>query len=149
MKNQFQPGDRIRCIDPGVSNCLTLGKAYTVLAYDQGQRGSDMVRVFDDRPAGEVWVYADRFEKVTNNQEVPVPASINRVGQTVVVQDDVDVYTIPRRAYDFDRGDRRFHSFENAVDHADRVASETAVRQCVRVDNSSFEKLYLVQAIGS
>ena len=72
---------------------------------------------------------------------------------TIVVGDDVtptEFLALPRRGYDFQKGDRRFDSFKRAVDHANNEASRTGVRQVVRPDVDSLENpVYLVQAVGS
>lgn len=61
-----------------------------------------------------------------------------------------DYLGLPRRPYDFNKGDRRFRSLKAAHDHADAVAAETSVRQVVRPDVDALgDGLYLVQAIGS
>lgn len=63
------------------------------------------------------------------------------------------LYDIPRRAYDFNRGDRRFHDQIEAIEHANAEALKTGVRQVVRVTAPALlggdEPLYLVQAVGS
>jgi hypothetical protein len=71
---------------------------------------------------------------------------------TIIVQDvtNSEFLALPRRGYDFQKGDRRFDSFKRAVDHANDEASRTGVRQVVRPDVDSLENpVYLVQAIGS
>lgn len=65
---------------------------------------------------------------------------------------DVNVLNIPRRSYDFNRGDRRFYRRERALEHAEYEALRTGIRQIVRVDRPATdhgEPLFLVQAVGS
>jgi len=72
--------------------------------------------------------------------------------ETIIIADDVDVYTIPRRSYDYSRGDRRFFYYHRAVVHANEEARRTGVRQCIRPDLADVpggRRLWLVQAIGS
>jgi hypothetical protein len=73
--------------------------------------------------------------------------------EVVVIPEGVDVYTLPRRPYDFNKGDRRFVDIDRAVDHANQEALNTGVRQAVRKDSrepGAFGRpFYLVQAIGS
>lgn len=70
-----------------------------------------------------------------------------------LVLDEIDVLQIPKRSYDFNRGDRRFFDRDRAISHAEHEAILTGVRQVVRLDSpaihGSGEKLYLVQAVGS
>lgn len=65
----------------------------------------------------------------------------------------VDVLTLPQRAYDFNKGDRRFYDRDQAIEHANLEALLTGVRQAIRLDGPAIEgsgiPLYLVQAIGS
>jgi len=70
---------------------------------------------------------------------------------TIVIPEDIDVNTIPRRSYDFDKGDRRFHTLERALEHAEAEAGRTSVRQVVRTESAPHfvGTFYLVQAIGS
>lgn len=66
--------------------------------------------------------------------------------------DAQDFLTLPRRPYDFNRGDRRFGNLKRAVDHANDEAARTGIRQVVRKDNPPpfVEGIFwLVQAIGS
>jgi hypothetical protein len=76
-----------------------------------------------------------------------------QVLETVLIADDVDVYTIPRRSYDYSKGDRRFFDYSRAVEHANDEARSTGVRQCIRPDVAEVpgqrHRLWLVQAIGS
>lgn len=82
---------------------------------------------------------------------------IARVGlltdEVVVIPSSVDVYDLPRRSYDFNRGDRRFVDIDQAVEHANETALRTGVRQVVRKDSrepgAHGRPFYLVQAIGS
>lgn len=68
----------------------------------------------------------------------------------IIIADDVNVNEIPRRSYDFNKGDRRFFDFNNAVRFATDKAVETSVRQVVRLDVDVLGmQTYLVQAIGS
>ena len=68
----------------------------------------------------------------------------------IIIADDINVYEIPRRAYDFNKGDRRFFDFENAVRFATDEAVRTGIRQIVRLDVDVLgERPHLVQAIGS
>ena len=71
--------------------------------------------------------------------------------ETIVVADDIDVTRIPTRSYDLSKGDRRFSRLERAIEHADAEAIKTGIRQCVRrcPGSYTFQKLYLVQAVGS
>lgn len=73
--------------------------------------------------------------------------------EVVVIPAGIDVHTLPRRSYDFNRGDRRFLDVERAVDHANEVALKTGVRQVVRADSrepgANGRPFYLVQAVGS
>lgn len=72
--------------------------------------------------------------------------------RTIVIDDDVSVHDIPRRSYDFNRGDRRFYSQDSAISHANAEAVRTGVRQVVRLDGPALlggTPLYLVQAVGS
>lgn len=70
--------------------------------------------------------------------------------KVLVFPEDVDVSQIPRRAYDFNKGDRRFFDQQEAIDHAHSLASKTGVRQIVRQDVDVLGRHpYLVQAIGS
>lgn len=65
---------------------------------------------------------------------------------------DVNVLKIPRRSYDFNKGDRRFYRRERALAHAELEAALTGVRQIVRLDvpaTDNGEPLFLVQAVGS
>lgn len=78
--------------------------------------------------------------------DVPTEALATKV---LVLPDDVDVFSIPRRGYDLKKGDRRFHDQQKAIDFAQREASRTGVRRLVRIDRSSFNDLYLVQEVGS
>lgn len=58
----------------------------------------------------------------------------------------------PTRAYDFNKGDRRFCDQARAIEHANSTALETGVRQVVRVTSPALDRgapLYLVQAVGS
>lgn len=70
-----------------------------------------------------------------------------------VILDELDARTylaLPRRAYDFAQGDRRFRSLKKAADHADAEALRTGVRQVIRRDTDNLgEPLFLVQAVGS
>lgn len=70
--------------------------------------------------------------------------------ETIVVADDIDISRVPRRGYDFNKGDRRFQTREAAITHADNEARRTGVRQVVRLDSTPhFVTLYVVQAVGS
>lgn len=72
--------------------------------------------------------------------------------QTIVttLESGIDFFTLPRRGYDFNAGDRRFADLFEAIEHADAEALRTGIRQCVRPDSSpDFVQLYLVQAVGS
>lgn len=61
-----------------------------------------------------------------------------------------DFLGLPRRGYDFNKGDRRFTELKRAVDHADETARQTGIRQVVRIDGPVLgEVMYLVQAVGS
>lgn len=69
---------------------------------------------------------------------------------TLVFPAGVDLFEIPRRSYDFNKGDRRFSTQERAIEHAEAKALETSVRQIVRADSSPhFIDLWVVQAVGS
>ena len=71
-------------------------------------------------------------------------------GHTIFLDDSIDVYTIPVRPYDFNKGDRRFNDLQRALDHAEQEAGRTSIRQVVRKDSSpTFTHLWLVQAVGS
>lgn len=65
----------------------------------------------------------------------------------------VDVLSLPQRAYDYNKGDRRFYDRDRAVEHANLEALLTGVRQVIRLDSPAIEgsgaPLYLVQAVGS
>jgi len=68
----------------------------------------------------------------------------------IIVAEDINVGQIPRRAYDFSKGDRRFFDIERAIDHANDEASRTGIRQVVRPDTEALgDTLFVVQAIGS
>lgn len=68
----------------------------------------------------------------------------------IIVADDINVFEVVQREYDFSKGDRRFVDHAEAVAHAEAEASRTGVRQQVRLDSPhGLEVLYLVQAIGS
>lgn len=71
--------------------------------------------------------------------------------RVIVFPADVDVSQIPRRPYDFNRGDRRFFDQSAAIEHATATAKATGVRQIVRPDIRPLDKdrLFLVQAVGS
>lgn len=73
------------------------------------------------------------------------------IASIVLAELEADAYlNLPRRSYDFDKGDRRFRTLTRAVDHADAEAIRTGVRQVVRPDVDSLgDRLYLVQAVGS
>lgn len=61
-----------------------------------------------------------------------------------------DYLGLPRRAYDFNKGDRRFSDLDKAIQHANDKASATGVRQVVRPDTLVLgTALFLVQAVGS
>lgn len=61
-----------------------------------------------------------------------------------------DFYSLPRRPYDYSRGDRRFGDLKRATDHAHKVASSTGVRQLVRPDTGTLGMtMFIVQAVGS
>lgn len=63
---------------------------------------------------------------------------------------NIDIFDRPRRPYDFSKGDRRFVDFDVALRHAEKKALETGIRQEVRPTSSpSFQKLWIVQAVGS
>lgn len=73
--------------------------------------------------------------------------------EVVVIPAGINVHDLPRRSYDFNKGDRRFVDIDQAVNHANERALHTGVRQVIRKD--SFEPgahgrpFYLVQAVGS
>jgi hypothetical protein len=68
----------------------------------------------------------------------------------IILSDDVNVYDIPKRSYDFTKGDRRFFDFANAVRFATDEAVRTGIRQVVRLDVDVLGKRpHLVQAVGS
>lgn len=72
--------------------------------------------------------------------------------KVLVFPEDVDVAELPRRGYDFNKGDRRFHDQLDAIDHAHAEARATGVRQIVRPSSPALHggaPLYLVQAVGS
>ena len=69
-----------------------------------------------------------------------------------IVLDGIDVLSLPRRPYDFNKGDRRFFDRDEAIEHAEHEAILTGVRQAIRLDGPAIEghdPLYLVQAVGS
>lgn len=69
---------------------------------------------------------------------------------TILVHDDIDLAEIPRRDYDFSRGDTRWSTQEKALEVAEAKALETGIRQTVRRSSSPhFTELWLVQAVGS
>ena len=79
----------------------------------------------------------------------------NTITQVLVFPEDVDLSrtAIPTRGYDFRKGDRRFFDQEEAIQYAHAKATETGVRQVVRVNGaepgSQGRPYHLVQAIGS
>jgi hypothetical protein len=92
------------------------------------------------------------------NQEEPMTNVLLRNGQpetleTIVLDNNVDSYGIPRRSYDYDKGDRRFLDQWRAIEHANEEARRTGVRQVVRPDLAEVPgakgRFYLVQAVGS
>lgn len=61
-----------------------------------------------------------------------------------------DYLGLPRRSYDFNKGDRRFSDRDRAIEHANDKARATGVRQVVRPDSLVLgTPLFLVQAVGS
>lgn len=71
--------------------------------------------------------------------------------RVIVLPSDLSVDDIPRRPYDFNQGDRRFHDREEAIDWANEEAIATGVRRIVRADSPALlggDPLYLVQAVG-
>lgn len=80
---------------------------------------------------------------------------LTRTGATTLDPIVLDItphefYSIPKRSYDFNKGDRRFNDLERATAHAHEVASKTGVRQLVRPDTESLGvSLFVVQAVGS
>lgn len=72
-----------------------------------------------------------------------------------IVLEDItpeDYLALPKRPYDFDKGDRRFSSLRRAADHAHEEAARTGIRQVVRKDSTpDFVEgtFWLVQAVGS
>lgn len=73
--------------------------------------------------------------------------------ETIVLDNNVDSYGIPRRPYDFNKGDRRFLDQDRAIEHANEEARRTCVRQVVRPDAAEVPggkgRFYLIQAVGS
>lgn len=72
--------------------------------------------------------------------------------KVLVFPTDLDMRDIPRRPYDFSRGDRRFFDQQDAIDHAHATATATGIRQIVRRDSPALlggEPMFLVQAVGS
>jgi hypothetical protein len=70
----------------------------------------------------------------------------------IIIPADVDVYTIPRRPFDFRKGDRRFGELDEAVEHANEEARKTGVRQVIRTYVPFLhggELTLIVQAVGS
>lgn len=86
--------------------------------------------------------FANRFELV----EQPEPTKT----KIVIVGDEVDVFQVPRRAYDFAKGDRRFTDRNQAIDHGIAEFDRTGVQQLVRRDSApEFIDLFVVQTFGS
>lgn len=78
----------------------------------------------------------------------------SKVLETIEIPADVDVHSIPRRPYDYSKGDRRFFGRRRALEHANEEARRTGIRQVVRVDPTDLPgqhraALFLVQAVGS
>lgn len=72
--------------------------------------------------------------------------------KVLVFPEDMTMADIPRRDYDFNKGDRRFHDRQVAIDHALAEATATGIRQIVRPTSPALlggAPLYLVQAVGS
>lgn len=70
----------------------------------------------------------------------------------LILPDEFNVFDIPRRGYDFNRGDRRFNDQRRAIAFAYVEATRTGVRQIIRRDSTpDFVEgtFWLVQAIGS
>lgn len=68
---------------------------------------------------------------------------------SIVVGSSVDTDEI--RAYDYSKGDRRFHDLEVALSYAEDLAIETGRRQRVRQDSGDEHAapLYLVQEVDA
>lgn len=67
-----------------------------------------------------------------------------------IIPDDVSVFDLPRRPYDFNLGDRRFTEQDDAVQWSYDEALRTGRRRMVRLDSSpEFTTLYVSQEIGS
>lgn len=64
--------------------------------------------------------------------------------------DAQDYLRLPRRGFEFNKGDRRFRDQGRAIDHANETARTTGVRQIVRPDVEVLgEPMFVVQAVGS
>lgn len=75
------------------------------------------------------------------------PGFFDTPTRVVVVPDDVSVYDIPRRSYDFSLGDRRFGDWETAVEWAQQQDERYVVRRDPA--DTPGMKLYLAQRLGS
>lgn len=69
----------------------------------------------------------------------------------IIVDIPSDEYLrLPRRSYEFGKGDRRFSDRDRALKHAEAEAIRTGVRQVVRADVTVLgTPMHLVQAVGS
>lgn len=68
----------------------------------------------------------------------------------VIIPKGISVYTIPRRSYDFNKGDRRFWDLDEAIEWANDEARRTGIRQMIRHDSPVLDRdILLVQAVGS
>lgn len=82
--------------------------------------------------------------KINNQEEI-----MNT--EPIIPGDDIDFFALPRRPYEFNRGDRRFTDREFAIEYAERVSGETGVRQMVLRQSAPHfvPGFWVVQAVGS
>lgn len=148
-----KPGDTLILGGPGASMSAPLG-------YPEG----DQVVVTHVRPS-TLYGASVMFEHSGDGVQsagyaiarfsLPEPASQLEIDpgffdtptRVVVVPDDVSVYDIPRRSYDFSLGDRRFGDWETAVEWAQQQDERYLVRRDPA--DTPGVKLYLAQRLGS